>query len=118
MAKNQVYNDGNQFSAVCSQPAVPVSGDPVLVGKLPGVALTTEDAVTGETTVKTNGVYNLAVLGHDGTAAAAIAVGDIVYYDTAATPKVNVKTTAVRFGYALAAVSSGATATIPVKIGY
>jgi predicted RecA/RadA family phage recombinase len=117
MAKNQVYNDGNQFSAVCSQPATPVSGDPVLVGQIPGVALIAEET-DGTTTIKTNGVYNLSVLAHNGTTGTGVTVGAIVYYDTAATPKLNVNSAGVRFGYALAAVGSGATATIPVKIGY
>lgn len=118
MAKNQVYNQGDQFSAVCSQPANPVSGDAALVGQLPVLALTAKDPVTGENTVKANGVYNLAVLGHDGTNPVAVAVGDIVYYTAADPTKLGKKATGVRYGYALAAVAAGATATIPVKIGY
>lgn len=118
MALNQVLAEGNQFSAVCSQPATPVSGDPVLVGQIPGVALTAERA-DGTTTVKTDGVYTLSVKGET-TTDAAVAVGDIVYYDSAATPhKINRDSTnGVRFGYALEAVGSGLTATIQVKIGY
>ena len=112
-----------------SQPALPslqsyvvvaggsASGDPVLFGQLPGVALTSERA-DGTTTIKTNGTATLSVKGHDGTANAAIAAGDLVYYNSAATPKLNVNTAGVRFGYAMAAVSSGATATIEVKLGY
>lgn len=118
MAKNQVYNAGEQFAAVCSAPAVPVSGDPVLVGQLPGVALINEDT-DGLTTIKTNGVYSFAVKGEGSAGAAAVAVGDIIYYEAGQTPPLNKDSTAgVRFGYALAAVASGATATIPVKIGY
>lgn len=121
MAKNQVYNQGDQFAAVCSDPAVPVSGDPVLVGQLPGVALVNEHA-DGTTTVKFNGVYNLPVKGVTTAAAgSAVAVGDIVYYVPGNTPKLSKASGdagAVRYGYALGAVASGATATIPVKIGY
>lgn len=117
MASNQVYSDGDQFPVVCSQPAIPTSGDPVLVGQLPGVALTDEHA-DGTTTCTFAGVYNLSVQGIDGVGNSAVAVGDIVYYTAADTPKLGKKTAGVQFGYALAAVGSGATATIPVKIGH
>ncbi|MBN6054523.1 DUF2190 family protein, partial [Nonomuraea sp. RK-328] len=118
MATNQVYNHGDQFDVVCTEPTTPSSGDPVLVGQLPGVALTDENA-DGTTTVKFNGVYDFPVKGET-TTNAAIAAGDILYYDSAATPhKLNKdNTNGVRFGYALEAVSSGATTTIRVKIGY
>lgn len=119
MATNQVYDEGTQFDAVCSEPATPASGDPVLVGQIPGVALTDEHA-DGTTTVKTNGVYTLHVEGQAGAAASAVAVGDILYYDAAGVAaQVNKDVTnGVRFGYALGAVASGADADIPVKIGY
>jgi predicted RecA/RadA family phage recombinase len=118
MSTNEVYNYGTQFSAVCSQPATPVSGDPVLVGQIPGVALTAERA-DGTTTIKTDGVHTFSVKGET-TTDAAVAVGDIVYYDSAATPhKLNRDSSnGVRFGYALQAVDSGATTTIQVKLGY
>jgi hypothetical protein len=42
-----------------------------------------------------------------------------VYYDSANTPKINKDNVAgVRFGIALEAVTSGATATIQVRVGY
>jgi predicted RecA/RadA family phage recombinase len=118
MALNEVYDYGDQFGIAVTEPDTPESGDPVLVGQLPGVALIDEQP-DGLTTIKTNGVYTFAVKGHDGTANAAIAAGDIVYYDTGANGPLNVNDTAgVRFGYALDAVASGATTTIRVKIGY
>lgn len=121
MALNQKYNDGVQFDIAVTNHigagTAPASGDPVLVEQLPAVALTDEDAVTGLTTVKTNGVYELAVTGHNGTADTAIAAGDIVHFDAGA-DQINVNSAAVRYGYALADVASGATATIPVKIGH
>lgn len=118
MAKNFVYMWTKSRPLVCSQPATPQSGDPVICGQIPGVALTAEDS-NGVTTVALDGVADLSVKGET-TTDAAIAVGDILYYDTAATPhKLNKdNTNGVRFGYAMAAVSSGATATIPVEIGY
>jgi predicted RecA/RadA family phage recombinase len=117
MAKNIIYDEGVQIPLAVTDPATPASGDPVLFGNLPGVALTDERA-DGITTVKTNGVAELTVHGHNGTANTAIAAGDIVYYNAAATPKLNVNTAGKRFGYALAAVASGAQTKIQVKIGY
>jgi predicted RecA/RadA family phage recombinase len=118
MATNILFEDGYQLDVVCTAPTTPNSGDPVLVGQLPGVALTDERA-NGETTVKFNGVANLSVQGETNSdAGSAVAVGDILYYDAAETVKINKDTTGVRFGYALGTVGSGATATIPVKIGY
>ncbi|MFF0822397.1 capsid cement protein [Micromonospora haikouensis] len=118
MAKNTVYMWTESLPLVCTAPTTPQSGDPVLFGQLPGVALTAEDS-NGVTTVALNGTFDLSVKGET-TTDAAIAAGDILYYDTAATPhKLNKDSTnGVRFGYAMAAVSSGATTTIPVRVGY
>lgn len=118
MAKNTVIMWTESLPLVCSAPAVPQSGDPVICGQIPGVALTTEDS-NGVTTVAVNGVFDLSVKGET-TTDAAVAVGDILYYDTAATPhKINKdNTNGVRFGYAMAVVASGATTTIPVRVGY
>ena len=121
MAKNQVFDDGEQFAAICTDPATPASGDPVLVGQLPAVALEAEEA-DGYTTIKTNGVYTFSVKGVTTAAAgSAVAVGDLIYYVPGNTPKLSKASGdagAVRFGYALGTVSSGATASIQVKIGY
>src|SRR5215831_8560046 len=114
MAKNEVLENGTHFAVAATDPATPASGDPVVLGQLPGVALTAEDAA-GNTTIATEGVFNLSVKGTNGTNAA-IAAGDILYYVSANTPKLSVTNTGVRFGYALDAVSSGATTTIRVKL--
>lgn len=118
MAKNTVYMWTKSRPLTCSQPATPQSGDPVVCGQIPGVALTAEDS-NGLTTVALDGVFDLVVKGET-TTDAAIAVGDVLYYDAAATPhKINKDATnGVRFGYAHAAVASGATSTIPVEVGY
>lgn len=116
MARNIVFEEGNQIQVVCTDPTTPASGDPVLLGQLPGVALIAE-AADGLTTIKTDGVATLSVKGTSGSNAA-IAAGDILYYVTANTPKLSVTTSGVRFGYALEPVTSGATTTIRVKIGY
>ena len=118
MAKNTVYMWTESLALTCSSPTTPQSGDPVVCGQIPGVALTAEDS-NGVTTVALNGVFDLAVKGENNAGNSAVAVGDILYYEAGQTPPVNKDSTAgIRFGYALAAVSSGATTTIPVKIGY
>lgn len=114
MATNIVYELGTQLRVICTAPATPTSGAPVLVGQLPGVALTAEDA-DGYTTVKFDGVADLPVKGET-TTNVAVAAGDILYYDSGVINKDS--SNGVRFGYALEAVSSGATTTIKVKIGY
>ncbi|MGI5233851.1 capsid cement protein [Actinoallomurus sp. CA-142502] len=117
MATNITHEDGDCLDLVCTDPAVPASGDPVRVGQLPGVAQTKERA-DGTTSVKLNGTATFSVKGVDGSGNAAVAVGDLLYYVDADTPKLSKKATGVRFGYALGAVTSGATASIEVKIGY
>lgn len=118
MAKNRVRINGRYISKAATQPATPASGDPVLVGQIPGVALIDEES-TGAVTVDTAGVYNLSVQGEtNADAASAVAIGDILFYDAAEVVKLNKDTTGVRYGYALGTVGAGATATIPVKVGY
>lgn len=122
MATNIVYEDGDQLSLAptVAPGATALSGDPVLIGDLPGVMLTDADdtvANAGEGTVKLNGVARLSVVGEGSAGAAAIGRGDILAIDTDA--ELNADTTnGTRFGYALEAVSSGATTEILVKIGY
>lgn len=117
MAKTEVYENGEFLSVAATDPAVPASGDPLLVGQIPGVAQTAEDAA-GNTSAALKGVFNLSVKGIDGGGNSAVAIGDIIYYVTGDTPKLSKKATGVRFGYALGTVTSGSTATIPVKLGY
>lgn len=116
MAKNLIFRDGDQLSVVCTQPASPVSGDPVLFGDQPGVALTDKRA-DNTTSVKFSGVIEVSVKGIDGSGNSAVAVGDKLYYSSADTPKVNKKAATVAFGTAMATVGSGSTATIRVRIG-
>lgn len=122
MAKNRARVDGRKIRMDVSDVTgsgtggLVLSGDPVAVGQIPGVALTDEDSDTGEATIDTSGVYNLDVVGDNG-AAAAISAGDIVYFDDAV-PDLSSDDSGVRFGYALEDVASGATTEIEVKIGY
>lgn len=122
MAKNLYMNEGRYLTGAATQPATPVSGDPVLLGQIPGVALTDEAEggnATGESTIDTGGIYNLSVQGVNNAGNSAVAIGDILYYEAGQTPPINKdNVSGVRFGYALGTVTSGQTATIPVKVGY
>ena len=117
MATNIIYDHGDELAVVCTQPATPASGDPVLFGQLPGVALTKEHS-DGTTSVKFRGVAEFSVKGHDGSSNTAIAAGAVVSDKAGATPVLNADSSGVRFGIAMEAVSSGATSTIQVRIGY
>lgn len=116
MATNLKKDQARYISEVAaSAPAAATSGDPVVVGQIPGVALTDEGEggnASGNITVDTGGIYTLSVVGSE----AAVAVGDIVYYDGDEIN--NDSSNGTRFGYALGAVGSGATVSIDVKIGY
>lgn len=129
MAKNRKHPSGHQLSVGATDPATPVSGDPVLFGQRPGVALT-DERTDGTTTVQFDGVFDLSVKGTkwDSTLNAgagaftnvAIAAGDIVYYTPGRTPVLDAggdEGTEVRYGYAGEAVASGATTTIEVIVG-
>lgn len=68
MATNVVFDEGNQLTVDVI--ANTESGDPVVFGNQPGVALTDRDAA-GQATVKFNGVIEVAL--------EAAAAGDAVY---------------------------------------
>jgi len=114
MATNQ-YQENGRHLRVAPTSGAALSGDPGLFGILPGVAELDQDD-DNMTTMDFGGVYLLAVKGEDKNGNTAVTAGDILYWDTDTLNK-NV-TDGVRFGYALLDVGSGATTTIPVKIGY
>jgi len=113
MAKNRVQI-GKHLTMTHDNLAGAVSGEPVIVGGITGVALIDADT-DNKCTFDTEGVYNLPVRGHNGSANAAVAVGAPVYF-IVGQAYLNVKTTDTLFGYALAAVTSGSTTTIPVLL--
>lgn len=118
MAKNRVRMNGRFISRAATSPALPASGDPVVVGQIPGVALIDETS-DGAVTVDTRGVYNLSVKGENNAGNSPVAVGDILYFEAGQVPPINKDNVAgIRFGYALGVVLTGATTTIPVKVGY
>ncbi len=114
--KNEAFPYGKDLSLPV--PAGTVSGAPVAVGQIPGVA-STDRRADGMTSVKMHGVFRLAVVGQEwnGTAIVnvAIAEGAILYLNGTTLNRDN---RGVRFGYALEPVAAGATTTILVKVGY
>ena len=91
------------------------SGDPVAVGQITGVAIIDADA-DGKATVDTEEVYALSVKAINAEGNSAVVVGDAIYLTAADNPKLSKKATGVLFGYALEAVTAGATAVINVKL--
>lgn len=122
MATNLVKDEARYLTGAATAPTTPTSGGPVMLGQIPGVAVTLEGEggnASGECTIDTEGVYSLSVKGENAAGNVAIAIGDILYYEAGQTPPINKDSTnGIRFGYALGVVSSGATTTIPVKLGY
>src|SRR3990167_276042 len=111
MAGNQIYDDAVSLSLPV--PVGAVSGDPVVVGKMPGVLLTDRDAVTLEATVFMGGAFTLSVIGQNDAGNSAVAIGDALFYDGT---NIDKKESGEFFGWALGAVNAGATTAIPVKI--
>jgi predicted RecA/RadA family phage recombinase len=88
------------------------SGDPICEGNITGVCLV-DIADDAEGAVDTKGVYALPVKGET-TVDAAVAIGDLIYYDAGVLNKDSANGTL--FGTALEAVVSGETTTIEVKL--
>lgn len=109
MAKNEQLSPGRRITIAV--PAGVVSGDPVAVGELVGVAQIDRQS-DGNTTIDTEGVYELTITG-------AISLGAPVYAVVVSGLVTSLTATATnntRYGTALAA--QGGTGKIPVKIGY
>lgn len=113
MAKNKIQ-EGRYLPLTL---AAKVSGDPCVVGQIFGVA-TIDTQADGTLVLDTQGVYDLPVKAIDGGGNSAVAIGDIIYHTEADTPKLSKKSTGVRFGKALETITSGATDTILVRLGY
>ncbi|GAA2346883.1 capsid cement protein [Dactylosporangium salmoneum] len=116
MAKNISREIGNQLAVTVSHPTSPKAGDPVRWGDKAGVALADKDTKTSKTTVKFDGAATIPVKGVNGGGSSAVAEGDSLYYVDGDTPAVSKKNTGKLIGYAMAAVGSGATATIEVRL--
>jgi predicted RecA/RadA family phage recombinase len=121
MAKNIRFRPGDAVSIVATDPAIPASGDPLLMGQIPGVALKNEMA-DGTVSALLECVADLSVKAvTTAGAGSAVAAGDILYYVPANTPKISKAVGdagAIRFGYALDALTISTIGTIRVKVGY
>ncbi len=116
MAQNFV-SKGHHINAAPTSPATPASGDAVRVGTIAGVAETKLGEggnIATECTIATKGVFNLPVIGHDGTSPVDVEIGDRVYFDDGV--GLNKHTDGVLFGKALAHVTGGNTTAIPVML--
>lgn len=115
-----VHELGEQIDVELTEPASGGKvGDPGLVGDMPCILYTDQDA-DGKATVRFQGVFRFLVHGADGAGNAAIAANDAGYYDAApgaSNPNVNVDATnGVRFGTILDAVTSGGKTVVRVRI--
>lgn len=112
MATNRELEDGDQFTIDVSSatgPNDPVeSGDPLLIGDLPAVALTDED--DDEATVQCNGVFRLEVDPSSG-----MNPGAEVFIQSDGS--LDDDNTGDHFGYTLDDVSSAGD-TVRVKVGH
>lgn len=106
MAKNRIREECNQISLPV--PAGTVSGDPVAVGELNGVALTDRGAWTeNEATCQLDGSFGFELTGP-------VAPGDAVTRD-----EVNAKGDASgsgTFGHAVGSLANGETAVVEVRL--
>jgi predicted RecA/RadA family phage recombinase len=136
VAKNRVFAQSHQtlpLEKAIAQTAArtsngALSGDPVRIGQIPGVALIDADS-SQRTVVQKDGVFTLLVAGIDSSGVSAadanVAVngGDALYFDEAKTPPLSKRAGGVFFGYALGdsgvqvVASGGLTTAIPVQVG-
>ena len=119
MALNDAYTL-TQFLNI-AVPSGIVSGDPVSIGFITGVAQTTRDSA-GNATIRIapSAAVNLSVIGQTTISSpvtnSAVAVGDKLYVDNT-TKTVSKDATGKFIGYALGTVLSGATTAINVLLG-
>ncbi len=118
-ATNDTYQDTSFLNIAV--PAGIVSGDPVSIGFITGVAQTTRDTA-GNATIRIapKPAVLLSVIGQTTISSpvtnSAVAVGDKLYVDNT-TKAVSKDATGKFLGYALGTVISGATSSISVLLG-
>lgn len=114
MAKNLIQKDGRYIDIGL---AGKVSGNPVMLGGIRGVALT-DSRTNGHLSIDRGpGVYSLSVKGVDDNGNAAVAFGDKLYYTEADTVKLSKRQSGKFYGFAFGTVNSGATTAINVLLG-
>ncbi|MBI4720821.1 MAG: hypothetical protein HY770_06300 [Chitinivibrionia bacterium] len=113
MAANLIQKLGQYISLAIASKS---SGDPIMQGHLPAVALIDTDAA-GKLSIDTGpAVYDLSVKAIDENGNSAVLVGDPLFYVAADTPKLSKKASGKFYGYALEAITAGSTDTIKVRL--
>ncbi|HLF28217.1 MAG TPA: capsid cement protein [Anaerolineae bacterium] len=117
MATNIVI-EGHSVNMKVAVPVGTVAGDPVEIVDLHGVALTTRDG-DGKATVKFPFAYvaKHTVEAVNNAGDSAVAIGDKLYYDTAADIKINKDgANGKGYGYALETIDAGGSDAIKVGV--
>jgi predicted RecA/RadA family phage recombinase len=93
-------------------------GDPIVMGKLVGVAFTSAIAATDIIAIDTEGIWALSVVGSDAAGDSAVARGDRIYINitTAVLSKIATPATNIPFGIALSTLTGGTTGIVAVKV--
>lgn len=112
MAKNRVLAQGREITLPV--PEGTVSGQALVVGKIPVVALTNRDA-NGKATCQRDGTWLVSVKGENAGGGSAVAVGDELFMTAGVISKI---ATGVHWGWAVGTVISGATTVIEAACGY
>lgn len=112
MAKNRKFHSSRILNCTVASPTV--SGDPIAVGDMAGIALTDYDSVSGKATVQFDGVFDVEVVASNASGNVAVAEGDAVYLSAAGVVSKNA--TGIFLGYAMEAIDSGETDTIMVRL--
>lgn len=115
-----VHELGDQIDVKLTLPAAGGKvGDPGMVGDMPCILYTDQDAA-GNATVRFKGVFRFLVHGANGAGNAAIAANAAGYFDPApggGNPNINIDATnGSRFGTILDAVTSGGKTVVRVRI--
>lgn len=110
---------GPQVSETLTVDSGITSNDPVMIGGIAGVALVDRsEEVTGKASILLHmHIADLSVEATDADGNNAVALGDRIYYDSAATIKLNKdNVNGVPYGYALEAITAGSDDTINVLV--
>ena len=123
MALNRKYPQANLTLPLLPVGSGVVSGDPIVFGTLPAVALIDRRA-DGKATSQKDGilVMSVAAIDDSGVSAAdansAVAIGDKIYYDSGDTPMLSKRTDGIFWGIALSTLTTGTTGDVDVQCGW
>jgi len=93
-------------------------GDPVVLGKLVGVAFTSAIAATDIIAIDTEGIWALSVVASDAAGNSPVARGDRIYinFSDGILSKISTPATNIPFGIALSTLTAGTTGIVAVKV--